>query len=229
MKNLFKMFGFMIILLGLNGCIGDDIIEDRVDPEVRILNAIDTIEVNTEYQFEATYFDNVGQEATNSIEWSSSNENIISITSEGLATAQELGNVILSAEATSNDGEQVKTERMVIVGNSTVVSSTDRTGSLQTTSSYALVGDFTLEEDNGVLKLSFEDNYNASTALPGLYVYLTNNPNTTSGAFEIGKVEAFSGVHTYELPNTIGIMDYEYVLYFCKPFNVKVGDGQFDN
>jgi len=229
MKNLFKMFGFMIFLLGINGCIGDDIIQDRVDPVVRIMNLVDTIEVNTQYQFEATYFNNVGQEAANPVAWSSSDENIISITTAGLATAQELGNVILTAEATSDDGEQIKTESMVVVGNSTVVSSTDRTGSLQTTSSYALSGDFSLEEDNGILKLSFADNYNASTALPGLYVYLTNNPNTTSGAFEIGKVEAFSGAHSYELPSTVGIMDYEYVLYFCKPFNVKVGDGQFEN
>ena len=110
-----------------------------------------------------------------------------------------------------------------------MVSNPERTGSLQTTSSYLLEGDFVLSEIDGILTLSFASNYKASTALPGLYVYLTNNPNTTSGAYEIGKVTDFNGVHTYTLPSSIGIMDYDYVLYFCKPFNVKVGDGQFDN
>ena len=229
MKNLFKIFSLLIILLGLNSCIGDDIIEDRVDPVVRIMNPIDAIEINTDYQFEVSYLNNVGSEVANTITWSSSDENIVSITSTGLATANDLGNVIITAEATTETGAVVKDERMLIVGNSTVVSSSDRTGSLQTTSSYALKGDFTLNEINGTLTLSFADNYEASTALPGLYVYLTNNPNTTSGAFEIGKVEAFSGAHIYELPNSVGVMDYSHVLYFCKPFNVKVGDGEFDN
>ena len=230
MKNSsFFLITIVLLLFGLGGCIGDDIIDDMVEPVVRIMNPIDTIEINTNYQFEATYFNNVGQEVNNTVSWSSSNENIISVTSAGLATANELGNAILTAEATSEAGVIIQEERMLIVGNSTVVASSDRTGSLQTTSSYALKGDFTLEEDNGILKLSFADNYEASTALPGLYVYLTNNPNTTSGAFEIGKVEEFSGAHTYELPSTVDVMDYEYVLYFCKPFNVKVGDGQFGN
>jgi hypothetical protein len=99
---------------------------------------------------------------------------------------------------------------------------------LQTTSSYELKGDFVLKEEGGVLKLSFASNYQASTALPGLFIYLTNNPSTSSGAFEIGAVTEFEGAHSYDLPNSIDLMDYEYVLYFCKPFNAKVGDGQFN-
>ena len=85
-----------------------------------------------------------------------------------------------------------------------------------------------MKEEAGILKLSFADNYNASTALPGLYIYLTNNPSTNVGAYEIGAVTDFDGAHSYDLPNSISLMDYEYVLYFCKPFNVKVGDGQFN-
>jgi len=228
-KNSIIITAIAFILFSLGGCIGDDIIDDMVDPVIRIMNPIDSIELNTTYQFEATYFDNVGKEATNQITWSSADENIISITSDGLATANEIGNVILTAEANTDAGDLINIERMIIVGNNTVVISTDRTGSLQTTSSYTLKGDFTLKEDNGNLQLIFEDNYQASTGLPGFYVYLTNNPNSISGAFEIGKVDVLSGAHTYDLPSTISITDYEYLLYFCKPFNVKVGDGQFEN
>ena len=98
--------------------------------------------------------------------------------------------------------------------------------SINTTSSYALTGDFTITEDgNGGINLVFADNYNASTALPGLYVYLTNNPSTTTGSLELQKVQTFQGAHTYSIPN-VGVNDYSHVLYFCKPFNVKVGDGE---
>lgn len=223
------LYLFALAILSLGGCIGDDIIDDRVDPIVRISNPIDTMEISTTYQFEGTYLNNVGKEETNDFVWSSSSEDIISITTSGLATAHAIGNTIIKVESVDNEGNMIENERMVVVGTSTVVATSERTGTLQTTSSYALQGDFTLKNDNGNLVLSFGDNYNASTSLPGLYAYLTNNPNTTSGAYEIGKVSVFDGAHSYELPNSIDIMDYEYVLYFCKPFNVKVGDGQFDN
>jgi len=59
-----------------------------------------------------------------------------------------------------------------------------------------------------------------------LYVYLTNNPSTTAGALEIGKVTVFEGTHIYTIEGDIPLNQYNYLLYFCKPFNVKVGDGE---
>jgi len=72
--------------------------------------------------------------------------------------------------------------------------------------------------------LDIAGNYEASTALPGLYVYLSNNPNSTSGSYEIGEVTVFNGAHSYTLPSSVDISDYKYILYWFKPFNVKVGD-----
>ncbi len=104
-------------------------------------------------------------------------------------------------------------------------SNTIRSGVIQTTSSYVMEGDFEIRIEAGQLLIDIADNYWASFALPGLYVYLTNNPNTTANALEIGAVEVFNGVHQY-LVNDVGLNDYNYLLYFCKPFNVKVGDGE---
>lgn len=225
-KNVFTILAF--IFLTLNGCIGDDIIEDRVDPVIRIANAIDTIKNGTSYQFEAIFFDHVGNEEMINLNWNTSDEDNISISVSGLATALQPGSSLITVDGLAPSGEQVSDEVLVTVGEETIVSVSERTGTLQTTSSYELKGDLILKEDGGSLKLKFSENYKASTALPGLFVYLTNNPSTTAGAYEIGAVTDFEGSHTYELPNTISLMDYEYVLYFCKPFNVKVGDGQFN-
>ena len=67
----------------------------------------------------------------------------------------------------------------------------------------------------------------ADDGLPGLYVYLSNNPNSVSGALEIGPVEVFEGAHDYTISG-LDITTYAYVLYFCKPFNVKVGHGDIE-
>jgi hypothetical protein len=119
----------------------------------------------------------------------------------------------------------VRAEQIVTVGETTVVGPMDRGGSIRTTSSYLLEGDFTITAPTGNLQIDIAENYRASTALPGLYLYLSNNPNSTAGALEIGRVEVFSGAHGYTVPN-VGIDEYAYLLYYCKPFNVKVGDGE---
>jgi len=98
-------------------------------------------------------------------------------------------------------------------------------GTIQTTSSYKLTGSYEYGlNDAGQLILDIAEDYEASTALPGLYVYLSNNPNSTSGSYEIAEVTVFNGAHSYTLPSSIDISDYKYILYWCKPFNVKVGD-----
>ncbi|MDA0794364.1 MAG: DM13 domain-containing protein [Bacteroidetes bacterium] len=99
---------------------------------------------------------------------------------------------------------------------------TSFSGNLVTKSGYTLEGGFTLSITETGLQLSLGEDYKASTTLPGLYVYLSNNKNTTSQAYEIGPVKVFTGSHSYDLPSSIGLMDYQYILYWCKPFNVKV-------
>jgi hypothetical protein len=225
---MIKQF-WLLPLLAFSACIGDDLVFDEVEPEVRIMNPIDTIEINTTYQFEAVYFNNVGVEASlSSYLWESSAEEIIRIDQDGLATALKEGSALIRVSAQDADGKQLRDEKQVVVGTSTVASSDSRTGSLRTTSSYLLKGDFSLEKISGGVKLLLKENYEASTALPGLYVYLTNNPNTIDNALEIGAVKIFKGAHSYELQG-VDLNQYSHLLYFCKPFRVKVGDGAFDN
>jgi len=84
-----------------------------------------------------------------------------------------------------------------------------------------------LDEIDGGVALNIADNYKTTSALPGFYVYLTNNPNSINDAVEIGEVTIFEGAHSYEILG-VGLTDYDYVLYFCKPFRVKVGDGKIE-
>jgi len=139
-----------------------------------------------------------------------------------------VGEVLIIVSVT--EGQEVyRDTAMTVVGSETVVTNLTRTGSLKTTTFYDLAGSFVMEKVGTDLILSFNDDYIASSNLPGLYVYLTNNPATTNGALEIGKVQVFNGAHEYVIPGDIPLEEYGHLLYFCKPFTVKVGDGTFDN
>lgn len=222
--------GFAIILLALvsfSACIQDDIINDFVEPQLSITTSVDSIEINTTFQFQSKFLNNVGVEEEVNVTWTSSNPSIIAISNDGLAEALQAGTTTITVEYIGEQNRFTDT-RTVSVGQTTIIQEPQsKSGMIATTSSYALTGDFTIEQNGDDLILNFGANYNASTALPGLYVYLTNNRNTTANAYEIGAVQTFSGEHSYTIPNT-NINDYNYVLYFCKPFNVKVGDGAIE-
>ncbi|MCH8330130.1 MAG: hypothetical protein IH946_01925 [Bacteroidetes bacterium] len=214
----------IIIILFIYGCVKDDFVDDEVDPLIRITTTVDTIAINTSFQFEAMYLNNVGTEEEAAVQWMSSQPAIISITNDGLAQALQFGSSNISVEY--DDGSIVLMDSMVVnVGSTTSSPPQQRSGTVASTSTYALSGDFTLTEDGDNLNLAFSSDYMASTALPGLFIYLSNNSNTIGNALEIGAVKVFSGAHTYTIMN-VGINDYKFVLYFCKPFNVKVGHGE---
>ena len=220
----YLFFGLLI----LSSCIGDDLIFDEVEPTIRIINPIVSLEIGSNHQFEFRYFNNVGvEEQLNNISWTSSNPDIIEISSTGLATGLEEGTSVITI-ASEQSGILVEDSNQILVSDETVAASNERSGEIRTTSSYTLEGNFLLKEESGDLIIDIMDNYKASTALPGLYIYLTNNPNSTAEAFEIGAVEVFQGAHTYNLGDEVKLNDFSHLLYFCKPFNVKVGDGEIN-
>ena len=222
---------YFLLLISVFGtaCVGDDIIDDRVDETLKITVQASSIAVGETFQFEARFTNNIGQNETGRVIWSSSDAAVLSIDQNGLATALSMGNVLVYAEVDLSDGRTLREEMPVEINDETTVveTATGRSGRVETTTFYDLEGDFTLTETEGKLLLDFADNYLASDALPGLYVYLSNNPNSISGAFEIGAVDVFRGAHSYEIEG-VELADYDYVLYWCKPFRVKVGDGKIE-
>ena len=223
MKNL-NLFGLVMVLF-LSSCIGDDIIFDEVEPTIRILNPVSSIEVGTNHQFEVVYLNNIGQEETvTGITWASSNTDAITIDQTGLASAVQNGLSTITAEFVV-DNQTITANNEVSASGETVVVSSDRSGKIVTTSSYVLEGDFTLKTNGEAIDLDIADNFRTTSALPGLYLFLSNNPNSISGALEIGEVTQFSGAQSFTIRD-VGLNDFNFLVYFCKPFNVKVGEGE---
>jgi len=221
MKNFH--FLFICFVLGiLSSCIKDDFVDDFVDPILRINSTIDTLQLNSTFQFESTYLNNIGQEEIVFVQWQSNAPEIITIDESGLASAISEGDASITATY-STEGDTLTDTVDIVVGQNTVISNLSTSGTIQTTSSYELTGSFEYSETATGVILEVGEDYKASTALPGLYLYLSNNKSSISNALEIGKVEVFEGAHTYEI-NNVAFNDFQYILYFCKPFNVKVGD-----
>lgn len=224
MKNAF----YLLPLFFLSSCIQDDILFDTVEETLRITNPIDSLGIGDSIQFQIRYTNNIGEIEMPNVSWLSSAASILQIDDQGLAIGQLEGRAEVYATVDIDGIKSVHdTLSIVVIAQADTMGNEaqTRSGSIRTTSSYQLEGDFVVTEEQNNLFITFADNYEASRNLPGLYLYLTNNPNSVANALEIGKVETFSGAHTYELPG-VNLNDYDYLLYYCKPFRVKVGDGQ---
>ena len=216
-----------ISTLLLVGCIGDDYVDDFVSPGVRITNPADTLALGSSYQFEATFFDGVGLPQEKVLTCSSSDESIIAISDDGRADALLDGESLITVAVA--DDPTVSTSKLVATGLNTVLPAQERTASLVSLSSYELEGDCKLHYEGAQLVLEFESNFHTSDQLPGLYVFLSNNTNSIAGAYEIAPVTTFDGAHSYNIPNSVGLYDYDYVFFFCVPFSAKVGAGTLSN
>ncbi|MDB4108439.1 Ig-like domain-containing protein [bacterium] len=210
-------------------CVETDYVNDRVDPKIFISNPLLELKKGgDEYPFQIDYFNYVGKQVENpKVSWTSSDPAILEITEDGLATGIDFGTATVTATLiTSEEAQTIISRDEVIVSMATLKESLEFVGKIISTSSYQLGGSYALTAlNNGGIKLTLKEDYEASTSLPGLYIYLGNNPKSIADAHEIGPVTVFKGTHFYDLP-TLDIYDYNYILYWCKPFGVKVGEGQ---
>ena len=173
------------------------------------------------------YLNDVGQQEEVDFVWGSADESIITIDQEGVATAVAVGSATLFVEF--GEGDNIVTDSVqVAVGASTVIiENREITGEIRTTTFYDLEGTYVYREDGDNIILELGDDYIASRGLPGFYIYLSNNRNSIAGAFEIGEVTTFRGAHSYTIEG-VGFEDYSHIVYFCKPFNVKIGDADLN-
>lgn len=193
-------------------------------PTLDITNRISEIFEQTSYQIEVDYQDENGN-STPELNWTSSDDSILEIDENGVLTAIASGVATVTVSVLVSNTTLIAENAIQVIA-LVMETVTSFSGNLETKSGYTLQGSFTLSKTDEGLELSLGEDYKASSTLPGLYVYLSNNTNTTAQAYEISAVSVFNGAHTYLLPASIELMDYQYLLYWCKPFNVKVGEAK---
>lgn len=223
-----------LLFLGLfllQSCVGEDVLDDLIEERLVVINPVATLNPQESYQLSIRFFNNVGAEEFIPVNYSSSEESVATISSTGLITTLAEGQTTINAQVTTPEGQELTDSFLLTVTNDQLEDAdpTEGFGTIRTTSSYILEGAFLIRElpETGAVRIEIDESYRADTDLPGLYVYLTNNPSSIANALEIGPVEIFSGTHQYTIANT-RLKDYNYLLYWCKPFEVKVGDAQIE-
>ena len=221
---------FLLFIFLLQGCVEEDVLQDRIDERLLIDNPISALATSSTHQLRVRFFDNVGAEGQLAVEYSSSDTGIARINPSGLIEALSEGQTTIRVSGISPEGVELSDSFVLEINEEGQTPEVQEGfGTIRTTSSYILEGEFVVRElpATGSLRIEIAEGYRADTNLPGLYVYLSNNPSSIGNALEIGPVEIFSGAHQYTIPNT-ELNDYAYLLYWCKPFEVKVGDGQIE-
>ncbi len=218
-----KISALFILISTLSACIGDDFIADSVDREIRVLNLIDTLILGETYALDVQYLNNIGLEESIDLTFESSNPDVVEVSSSGEITGLQLGESTISITA-EDEGVVVNESFDLVVGENRTEQASERNGTIRTTTFYDLEGTYNIVPDGDDLILTLNDDFKTTDRLPGLYVYLTNNNNSISGAVEISKVTQFEGEHSYRI-SRVQLMEFEYLLFWCKPFKVKVGEG----
>lgn len=187
--------------------------------KVEITAPNNTIAVGANLQFAANV-QNMNNQAIQgkTVVWQSSNSAVLSINSNGFATAVALGTAQVTATV---DG--IKSVPFVVTVSA---SSTSRSGTFRGNASYNAMGDVTFE----VGKLSFGSNFRTSNG-PGLRVYLAKNAPgvlTSSNSVALGNLKMTSGAQTYDVPTNVSLTDFDFVVVYCQPFNVAFGFARLD-
>ncbi len=159
---------------------------------------------------------------TSTVMWQSSDETVITVASDGTATA--VGNGIAKLFAIV-DGVY-SNEIEVIVGGI-------RTGTFVPANGYNASGTATLKLENQELILEFSDDFMTSFAL-GTFIYLSNNNVSgtaiRSEGIELGEINS-NGTHTFNVtqsfPN-VTLSQYQYVVILCKPASIPFGYAIFN-
>lgn len=91
----------LYILLLLGGCIGTDLVDDplpTMDPRLEITPSNAALQPGETVQFEADYYDTFGEKVLGAqITWTSSAPGVVSVGADGLATAQQPGQAMITA------------------------------------------------------------------------------------------------------------------------------------
>ncbi len=145
------------------------------------------------------------------VEWSSSNEDIFSVTENGFVSALTEGSATVTARVDETTGS--------ITFSTSEATTNVRIGEFRGINGYRAEGNAELIESNGVLTLELLENFSTSNG-PDLYLYLSNSESSINGGIEVGALRSNSGADSYTVPSGITFSQYDHVIIYCKPFGV---------
>ena len=224
MKHLFLILSGII---GLNSCIGTDLIEEiQVPEQILISPNISSVKIGDEVQFNAVYTNKYGMLENKQVIWSTTTPELVNVSSTGLVKALLSGEAIIKAIA-----ENVVSTRILNISSDNMPDTTalQRNGTFISagSGSYTVSGDVVITTIAGKSKIMVKENFKVSSG-PSLFLLLTNhtngsymvvnnNPaiNGTSAQISLTRLTNFQGAMTWDVPAGIDVNNYKYALLYC--------------
>lgn len=225
-------FIYTFSLLMLSGCIGTDIVDDPLfDARLEISPRIDSLPVGQTQQFMARYHDETGTMIDTPATWLSSAPSIIDLDAQGFATCLDTGNAyIMATVGTLADTIYLNTPGQTNTTLTRMGTFVNGVGSYQANGTATLV-----QNTSGDLTVEFGSDF-SSSAGPGVYVFLGKNitgpfdytpgsmvMTTTSVQLSPDRLMTFNGARTFQVPASVDINDYDYVVLWCVTVNGLFG------
>ncbi len=180
-----------------------------------------SIEVGNTEQFEAMAMSSDGMEIPDvEFMWTSSDEMVATVDASGEATAVGAGMAMITATADSIYGSAMLT---------VTSPPASRSGMFRGVPGYKTSGTVTLEEaPSGGLVLRFDSDFKVVQSNFYVILYTTTQisfrPPPPDGTFDdLGQVKAKTGAQSFNVPMNVALDTYDYVIIFCRSFNVVVG------
>ncbi len=176
-------------------------------------NATQELLLNGTASLTATGLNSTGGTVNNlTFAWASNNA-AVALGVNGTVTGAAYGNANITA--TANGIQSAPLAVQVI-----------RRGALSGSGS---TGTLKLKSINGVIKLESSSDFSVSTGAPDLRIYFTNTPNANSltgavQAVDLTRPTEYSGAHSWNMPASITMTNYRYLLVWCAQFGGNYGN-----
>lgn len=192
--------------------------------KVEITTIQTVLETGTTRQLSAKAYNASNQELpVSAVNWTSSNTDILSISADGIASAQNVGTVSVTAAV---DG----VFSLPLSFQVTPTGGASRTGIFSGNMGYSVAGTAMLQQVGPDVRLVFGADFQASNG-PQLGVYLAKTASgslNSSNSLKLSNLLSNSGTQSYNVPAGVGLNDYNYVVIYCIPFTVRFGTAQFN-
>ncbi len=192
---------------------------------VAVVAAQTVINIGATLQFSAKAFNSSNQEiGGQTVTWASTNDNVLSISATGLATGVGAGTASVTASVAGVNSLPLAIQVVPTNGIS-------RTGTFMSSNGYSTKGAATLQQTANELTLILGNDFHASNG-PQLGIFLAKNASGSLNAqnsLSLGNLEKNDGAQQYAVPAGVSLQDYDYVVIYCIPFNVRFGSAKLSN
>ena len=155
--------------------------------------------------------------------WASSNSAILSVDANGKITGGSSGTAAITAAAAGIQSLPVNIQVLPAGG-------LTRSGQFSGNSGYTVSGTATLQQSGNDLTLALGSNFVSGNG-PMLGVYLAKTASgglNSQNSVKLDNLKSNTGMQTYPVPAGVGLQDYDYVLIYCIPFNVRFGTAKLE-